>query len=257
MPETSVYDRLLAVADRQGAGFVVLIDPDKLDQRELSGFAERAERAGVDALFIGGSLMHGVELEPYVLTLKASTSLPIIAFPGTLSQITPGFDAVLYLSVISGRNPELLFGQHVHAAPMLKRFGLEPIPTGYMLIESGRTTTAQYMSGSAPIPRHKPEIAAATGLAAEMMGMKLLFTDAGSGAEQSVSEEMIQSITRTCSIPLVVGGGLRTPEAIASRVAAGASFIVVGDAIEKRNGDGDYVADLAAAAHSSIPQVIA
>ncbi len=256
MLASTVYERLLSAAEQQGAGFVVLIDPDKLALSEVPAFAETCAAAGADAFFIGGSLMHAVELAPYVGALKRSTELPVIAFPGSLSQIAPGFDAVLYLSVISGRNPEHLFGQHVHAAPMLKRFGLEPIPTGYMLIESGRTTTAQYMSGSAPIPRHKPEIAAATGLAAEMMGMKLLFTDAGSGAEQPVSEMMIAAITRTCTIPLVVGGGLRTPGEVASRVAAGARFVVVGNAIEQRGPDGPYIAELAAAAHEAVPQAV-
>lgn len=251
-----VYDRLLAAADRFGAAFVVLIDPDKLAPEAVPSFAARCEEAGADAFFVGGSLMHAVELEAYVSRLKEATALPVIAFPGSLSQIAPSFDALLYLSVVSGRNPEHLIGQHVHAAPMIKRFGLEPIPTAYLLIESGRTTTAQYMSGSAPIPRHKPDIAAATALAAEMMGMKLLFTDAGSGAEQPVSEHMVAAISRTCSIPLVVGGGLRTPEAVASRVAAGARIVVVGNAIEQRTADGAYVAELAAAAHHAVPQEV-
>jgi phosphoglycerol geranylgeranyltransferase len=254
VPVTPVYDRLLDAADRQGAAFVVLIDPDKLEPDDLPAFAEQCARAEVDALFIGGSLMHAVELEGYVRRLKGATHLPVVAFPGSLSQIAPSFDAVLYLSVVSGRNPEHLIGQHVHAAPMIRRFGLEPIPTGYLLIESGRTTTAQYMSGSAPIPRDKPEIAAATALAAEMMGMRLLFTDAGSGAEHPVPEEVVAAIARTCEVPLVVGGGLRTPEAVARRVAAGARFVVVGNAIEQRCGDGEYIADLAAAAHASVPQ---
>lgn len=256
MPQPTVYERLLTAADRQGAGFIVLIDPDKLAPEQAGAFAECCERAEADALFVGGSLMHAVELEPYVRTLKAATTLPVIAFPGSLSQITPGFDAVLYLSVVSGRNPELLIGQHVHAAPVLRRFGLETIATGYMLVESGRTTAAQYMSGSAPIPRHKPEIAAATGLAAEMMGMKLLFTDAGSGAEHPVPESMIEAIARTCAIPLVVGGGLETPREVAARVMAGARFVVVGNAIEQRAGDEGYVAELASAAHTAVPQVL-
>ncbi len=251
---TAVYDRLLAAAHRQGAGFVVLIDPDKLAPEALPGFAEGCAAAGVDALFIGGSLMHAGAFDGYVRTLKAATALPVVAFPGTLSQIAPSFDAVLYLSVVSGRNPEHLIGQHVHAAPMIRRMGLEPIPTAYLLIESGRPTTAQYMSGSLPIPRDKPEIAAATALAAEMMGMRLLFTDAGSGAEHPVSEAMVAAITRTCRAPLVVGGGLRTPEAVARRVAAGARFVVVGNAIEQRGGDPGYIADLAAAAHAAVPQ---
>ncbi|MDX1531025.1 MAG: geranylgeranylglyceryl/heptaprenylglyceryl phosphate synthase [Rhodothermales bacterium] len=248
------YDRLLAAAHRQGAAFVVLIDPDKLDEAELPAFAERCEAAGTDAFFIGGSLMHAVALEGHVRRLKGATRLPDVAFPGSLSQIAPAFDAVLYLSVVSGRNPEYLIGQHVHAAPIIRRLGLEPIPTAYLLVESGRTTTAQYMSGSQPIPHHKPDVAAATALAAEMMGMRLLFTDGGSGAEHPVSEEMVAAIVEACSVPLVVGGGLRTPEAVARRVAAGARFVVVGNAIEQRGGDGAFVADLAAAAHTAVPQ---
>lgn len=249
----STYDRLLAIARRKGAGFIVLIDPDKLGEDDLPAFAERCAGADVDALFIGGSLMHAVELDRYVHALKAVTDLPVVGFPGTLSQISGALDAVLYLSVVSGRNPEHLIGQHVHAAPMIKRLGLEPIPTAYMLVESGPLTTAQYMSGSIPLPRNKPEIAAATALAAEMMGMRLLFTDGGSGAEHPVSDEMIGAITQTCSIPLVVGGGLKTPQGVARKVAAGARFVVVGNAIEQ-NGDAGYIADLAAAAHTSVVQ---
>ncbi len=250
---SSTYDRLLAAAHAQGAGFVVLIDPDKLPEERLPVFAARCAEAGVDALFVGGSLMHATELDRYVRTLQARTELPVVGFPGTLHQISGALDAVLYLSVVSGRNPEHLIGQHVHAAPLIRRLGLEPIPTAYMLVESGRLTTAQYMSGSAPLPRSKPDIAAATALAAEMMGMRLLFTDGGSGAEHPVPEEMIAAITETCSAPLVVGGGLKTPEAVAERVAAGARFVVVGNAIE-RNDDAAYIADLAAAAHAAVPQ---
>ena len=252
----TVYERLLAARDRHGAGFIVLIDPDKLSVDDAPAFAERCADAGADALFVGGSLMHQAELDGYVGTLKTGCggeeTLPIVSFPGSLSQIAPAFDALLYLSVVSGRNPEYLIGQHVHAAPLIRRMRLEAIPTAYLLVESGRTNTAQYMSGSMPIPRHKPEIAAATALAAELMGMRLVFTDGGSGAEHSVSEEMVAAVAHTCSIPLVVGGGLRTPEAVARRVAAGASFVVVGHAIEERATDGAYMAELAAAVHGGV-----
>ena len=254
---SSAYDYLLSVRDQKGAAFVVLVDPDKLSERDAPAFAERCTAAGADALFIGGSLMHLSEVDRFVGRLKMATDLPVIAFPGTLNQLSGACDAVLYLSVVSGRNPEHLIGQHVHAAPIIKRLGLEPIPTGYMLVESGRMTTAQYMSGSFPLPRHKPEIAAATGLAAEMMGMKLLFTDAGSGAEHPVSPEMVGAITQTCSIPLVVGGGLRSPADVATRVEAGAGVIVVGNAIESRTEDGAYIADLAAAAHVGVAHPLA
>lgn len=250
-----MFDRLLEVRHDNGAGFIVLIDPDKLLLDDLAAFAEMCEGCGVDAFFLGGSLMQAIELEPYVRRLKASTTLPIIGFPGSLNQVTRPLDAVLYLSVVSGRNPEYLFGQHVHAAPVIRRLGIEPISTAYMLIESGRSTTAQYMSHSMPLPRSKPDVAAATALAAEMMGMRLLFSDAGSGADLTVPEELVEAITETCAAPLVVGGGLRTPQEVGKKVAAGASFVVIGNAIERRP-DAGYVAALAAAAHISVPRAL-
>src|SRR5690606_35516218 len=201
--------------------------------------------------------MHRSEVDRVVGRLKLATDLPVVGFPGTLNQLSAACDAVLFLSVVSGRNADRLIGQHVHTAPIIRRLGLEPMPTGYMLVESGRTTTAQYMNGWPPLPRHKPVIAAATALAAEMLGMKLLFTDAGSGAEHSVAPETIAAITETCEIPLVLGGGVRTPEAVASRVEAGAGFVVVGNAIEGRPGDGSYIAELAAAAHAEVSRPLA
>ena len=244
----STYRHLLDVQRERGAGFIVLIDPDKLPTERLGTFVDDCVAAGADAFFLGGSLLHVTELERYIRLLKVVTDRPVIGFPGSLAQISPWLDAVLYLSVVSGRNPEYLIGQHVHAAPLIKRMNLEPIPTAYLLIESGRPTTAQYMSHTLPIPRHKPDVAAATALAAEMMGMQLLFTDAGSGADHPVSVEMVHAICEACTQPLVVGGGLRTPEAVAERVAAGAGFIVVGNALE-RYADAAFIADLAAAAH--------
>lgn len=246
MPQ--VYEHLLQVRQEKGAGFVVLIDPDKLPADRTDRFVDRCVEAGVDALFIGGSLIHAGEVSACVDRVKASSPLPVIGFPGALNQISPSLDAVLYLSVISSRNPEYLFGQHVSAAPLIRRLGIEPIATGYMLVESGHATTAQYMTHSLPLPRHKPEVAAATALAAEMMGMKMLFTDGGSGADAPVPPEMISAITGECSIPLIVGGGLRTPADVSRCVRSGASFVVVGNAIEDRP-DPAYIADLAAAAH--------
>ena len=250
-PSPSTYDRLLAARHAHGAGFVVLIDPDKTPKAHLGAFAERCARAGTDAFFLGGSLLDAPNLDAYVEALKDATDLPVIGFPGAVTQVVRGLDAVLFLSIVSGRNPEHLIGQHVHAAPLVRRLGVEPIPTAYLLVESGRTTTAQYMSGSMPLPRHKPDIAAATALAAEMLGMRLLFTDAGSGADHAVPEAMIGAIAHVCTAPIVVGGGLRTADDVASRVAAGASFVVVGNAIEHRP-DAAYIEDLAAAAHSGV-----
>ncbi len=234
--QTPVYDRLLRVRHERGGGLIVLIDPDKLAPEKVPAFVERCERAQVDALFVGGSLIHTLDLDRYVSAIKRCTSLPVIGFPGSLTQVVRPLDAVLYLSIVSGRNPEYLFGQHVQAAPLIHRLGIEPISTGYMLVESGRTTTAQFMSGSVPLPRHKPDLAAATALAAEMMGMKLLFADGGSGADAPVPVEMVRAITDVCRAPLIVGGGLRTPEAVAERIEAGAHLAVVGTVFEERGG---------------------
>jgi putative glycerol-1-phosphate prenyltransferase len=150
-------------------------------------------------------------------------------------QINPGADAILLLSLISGRNPDLLIGKHVIAAPYLKRSGLEILPTGYMLIESGNSTTALYMSNSLPIPWNKDEIAVSTAIAGEMLGLKLIYMDGGSGADKPVSASMVRKVKQNISIPLVIGGGIRTPEAAAERFRAGADIIVVGNAIETDN----------------------
>ena len=249
----SVYQHLLDVRAARGAAFVVLIDPDKLPPERLPDLAQRYQEAGVDALFVGGSLLHTTAFDAYVRQLRAVTTLPLIGFPGSVAQLSGVLDAVLYLSVVSGRNPEYLIGQHVHAAPLIRQLGLEPISTGYMLIESGRATTAQYMSHSMPLPRHKPEVAAATALAAEMMGMRLLYADGGSGAEELVPEEMIAAIAEVCRRPLAVGGGLRTPETVARKVRAGAGLVVVGTAVERRP-DPAFLAALAAAAHEAAPR---
>lgn len=232
---------------------MVLIDPDKLPEHRLEAFAEMCVEADVDAFFLGGSLLNPTELDPYIDRLKASCGLPVIGFPGSLNQVRRSLDAVLYLSIISGRNSEYLFGQHVHAAPIIRKLEIEPIATGYMLVESGRATTAQYMSHSMPLPRTKPDVAAATALAAEMMGMRMLFADAGSGADETVPEEMIEAVTTVCRIPLVVGGGLTDARQISDKVRAGASIVVVGNGIERRP-DGAYVSDLAAAAHTVVPR---
>ena len=243
------YEQLLQIREEKGAGFFVLIDPDSYHEDEAPGLIETCVAAGVDALLIGGSLLHSSEADGCTRLIKDLSPLPVIGFPGSLSQISPALDAVLFMSVVTSRNPEYLFGQHVYAAPAIRRMGVEPISTAYMLVESGRTTTATYMTSSLPLPRHKPEVAAATALAAEMLGMKLLFADGGSGAEEPVPTELIARIVAECAAPLVVGGGLRSPRAVAERVEAGASFVVVGNAIEER-ADSAYLAEMAAAAHS-------
>jgi len=233
----------------------VLLDPDRIEEDRVPAFTEMCEEADVDALFVGSSILAHPDFDRFVRVVKRSTTLPVVGFPGSIGQLSPALDAVLFLSVVSSRNPEYLFGQHVHAAPVIRSMGVESISTGYMLVDGGRITTAQYVTHSMPIPADKPDVAAATALAAEMMGMRLLFADGGSGAAGNVSEAIVGAISEVCSVPLVVGGGLLTPGDVARKVQAGANFIVVGTALEARPNRA-FMSDLAAAAHVSVPRLI-
>jgi phosphoglycerol geranylgeranyltransferase len=248
---SSVFDTLLSVRAQQGAGLIVLVDPDKLPEHRMDKFLASCAEAGVDAIFMGGSLVHVADLGRYVRRLKQASPLHVIGFPGSITQIVSELDAVLFLSVISSRNAELLFGQHVAAAPIIRSMGLETIPTGYMLVESGRMTSAQYMSHSLPLPRHNTDIGVATALAAEMLGMRMLYADAGSGAEWPIPSEWIHAVSDAVRLPLVVGGGLQKPSDVERAVLAGASFVVVGTALESR-ADRGFMSELAAAAHGSV-----
>lgn len=230
----TLYSTLLDKLSTERALYFILLDPDRFHGVDLEEFANSCAVAGVDGFLVGGSLMVSGDFDLAIKTLKNLTHLPVIIFPGGLSQISPYADAILFLSIISGRNPEHLIGKHVLAAPMIKRHGLEAISTGYMLIESGRKTTAEYMSGSMPIPRHKPEIAVATALAAEFLGMKFVYLEGGSGADQPVPYEMVHAVSKNISIPVIVGGGIRTPETAARMVESGAKIIVTGNHFEDK-----------------------
>ncbi len=245
---SSVFQRLLRVRDQVGACFVLLIDPDDTPEEALPSLAERAGECGVDAFFMGGSLVHTTELDRYVSTLKKHSDVPVIGFPGAITQVVPNLDALLFLSVISGRNPDYLIGRQVVAAPLVRQMGLETIATGYMLVESGPLTTAQYVVGSLPLPRSKMDIAVATAMAGEMLGLQLAYLDAGSGAEMAVPNEMISAISSSVAMPVVVGGGIRTPEEVAAKARAGASFVVVGNAFEESE-DAGFMRAMAVAAH--------
>ena len=218
-----IYNQLLNTIKEKGAAYLVLLDPDKLSENKLAGFLKHCEKSGVDGLLIGGSLMVNGDFESFIEKVKVNTTLPSIIFPGSITQVSSFADAILFLSVVSGRNPEHLIGKHVLAAPSIKKSGIEPISTAYILVESGATTTAIYMSGSLPVPRNKPEIAAATALASEYLGMKLIYLEAGSGADNSVPNEMVKAVSDQCSIPVIVGGGIRNPQAAREKVENGAS----------------------------------
>lgn len=228
-------------------GFAVLADPDKIAPAEIPSLARRCNEAGVDYLLFGGSLVVGHQMDACIQQFKAESDIPVILFPGSPAQVTSYADALLYLSVISGRNPELLVGQHVVSAPAVKASGLEVMSTGYMLIDGGVPTTVSYMSHSSPIPANKPDIAVCTAWASELLGQHLLYMDAGSGARFPVSEEMIAKVARNTSNPLFIGGGMRTPEAAHIAASAGASVVVVGNAIEK---DPGLIREMAAAVHA-------
>ncbi len=215
-----------------GAAYLILIDPDKITSEETPAFIQDCEEAGVDGFLIGGSLMMHGDLDKAISDVKECTKLPVIIFPGSINQVSAKADAILFISLISGRNPEHLIGKHVMAAPLIKRYGLEPLPTGYMLIESGAKTTAEYISGSSPIPRNKPEIAAATALAAQFMGMKYVYLEAGSGAERPVPFEMVKLVSEMVDIPVIAGGGIRDAETAAEMVRSGAKIIVTGNYFE-------------------------
>lgn len=215
--------------------FAILIDPDKPANAEVTALAKIAANCGVDYLFVGGSLLTNGNLTNCIETLKRNCKIPVVLFPGNTMQIDKNADAILFLSLISGRNPDLLIGKHVIAAPIIREQKLETISTGYMLIESGNSTAVQYMSNTRPIPADKNEIAVCTALAGEMLGLKMIYMDAGSGALNPVSEKMIESVRKNISLPLIIGGGIRTPEKAVATATAGADVVVIGNSIEKNH----------------------
>lgn len=227
--------------------FAVLIDPDKVNKILLDEYIMMSMEAHVDYLLVGGSLVVSNHLDDCILHIKKNCDIPVILFPGSPSQISRHADALLYLSMISGRNPELLIGQHVISAPFVKQSGLEIISTGYMVIDGGAPTTVSYISNALPIPADKNEIAICTAMAGEMLGMKLIYMDAGSGAKRAITEGMIDKVSKCIEVPLVVGGGIIDAEKAYLNCKAGADVIVVGNAIEKNAG---MIKEMSAAIHS-------
>lgn len=243
-----IYNHLLNTIKHKGAAYLILLDPDKLSEDKIPVFLKHCEKSGVDGFLVGGSLMVNGNFEMFLSKIKSITHLPVIIFPGSITQVSSNADAILFLSVVSGRNPEHLIGKHVLAAPSIKKSGIEPISTAYILVESGTTTTAVYMSGSLPIPRNKPEIAAATALASEYLGMKLIYLEAGSGADKSVPDEMVKAVSEQCSIPIIVGGGIRDSATARKKVESGASIVVTGNFFEDEN-NWDLIKEFSNAIH--------
>ena len=246
----TTFERLMEVSSRRGAGFFALLDPDRQDKDDVVGRAELCVDQGADALLFGGSFLISTNFEGMIRAVKrAVPDVPLIIFPGDTTQISSAADAILFLSMISGRNPDLLIGQQVKAAPAIKAHGIEPISTGYVLVESGVQTTVEYVSDTKPIPRRKPEIAMAHALAAEYLGMACVYLDAGSGADQMVPVDMIQAVEEYVTIPLIVGGGIRRPQDARERVESGADFVVIGTAFEGK-ADASPVGEFADAIHT-------
>lgn len=241
----SIYNRL---SDTSKKKFVVLIDPDKPSDKEIIDIVEKSKNVGVDFFFVGGSLLTTDSLDNCIKLIKQHSDIPVLIFPGNSLQISKWCDGFLLLSLISGRNSEMLIGRHVIAAPYLKLYGNEIIPTGYMLIDGGRQTSVSYMSNTTPIPHDKDDIAMCTALAGEMLGLKIIYLDAGSGATTPVSAEMISKVKQTIEVPLIVGGGINTPEKAAIAAKAGADIIVIGNALEKST---DRLQEFADAVHGN------
>jgi len=241
-----VYQKLLSIKEEKGAGFLVLLDPDRLEIEEIVKLARKSEEGGADGFLVGSSLLLSSRFDEAIEQIKSNVGLPVIIFPGNANQVSKYADAILFLSLISGRNPDLLIGEQVKAAPMIKEFGLEPIPTGYLIIESGKATSVQFMSDTQPIPKDKPDIAKAHALAAEYLGMKFVFLEAGSGAENPVPDTVIREIRDFISIPIIVGGGIKKPKVAYQKIENGASFVVIGNALEK---DDSIIKEFAKAIH--------
>ena len=250
-----LLEQLLKIKEDRGAGFFLLLDPDRVDGKRLAKMAEAAAVCGVDAILAGSSFVACHDFDARMAALKNASTLPVILFPGNSRQVSRHADGLLFLSLVSGRNPNYLIDEQVRGAPLIKSYGLEPIPTAYMLIESGSMTSVQFISNTQPIPRDKTDLAMAHALAARYMGMKMVYLEAGSGASLPVPEEMIAGVSDYCELPVIVGGGIRRPEEAASRVAAGASFIVIGTRLEYES-DTSYMCDLADAIHGSVKSPI-
>ena len=244
MPFPNLQARQLSKNTKSQKSFAVLLDPDNLALADCPDLIRRCNRHQVDYLLVGGSLVTTSQQSALIRQIKELTDIPVLLFPSSSLHIDPQADGILLLSLISGRNPEFLIGQHVLAAPLLKASQLAILPTGYILVDSGRQTTASYMSGTTPLPHDKPAIAASTALAGQLLGLQWIYLDGGSGALNPVSSEMIAAVRKTVDLPLIVGGGINTVQKASAALAAGADLIVVGNHIEKAPHFIDEVAEV-------------
>ena len=214
--------------------FAFLIDPEKVKVSELQNLVENAQQNGVDLFFVGGSTINEIDFENCIREIKKYSKIPVIIFPGHPNQISKNCDALLFLSLISGRNPKHLIDSHVYAAPKIKEMNIEVIPTAYILIDGNVETTVQRISETKPIKQKNIKSILAHSLAAEFLGFKLIYLEAGSGAKKSVSSKIISSVSRYCNLPIIVGGGIKTPAIAKSKIKSGASIVVIGNYFETK-----------------------
>ena len=244
----SVLSKLNDCVEKKGAGFIVLIDPDKKNDKNIDQLVEKAHQNGVDAIFVGGSIMMDGLYHKRVERIKSNSEIPVILFPGGVNQINKHYDAMLFMSLLSGRNSHYLIGEQVIAAPIVKDYEIETIPTGYLLIDGGSPTSVEVVSGTKPLPSNRPDIIVSHALAAQFLGMELIYLEAGSGALNEVPEDVVKKVADEISIGLIVGGGIRTPEDANSIVNSGASFVVIGSAIEK---SAELIKEFSSSIHSN------
>ncbi len=227
-----IYENLIKIIKKKGAAYVVLIDPDRPLENSIIERVKLANESNVDALFIGGSLMMDSKSAERVKNIKSVSKIPVILFPGGASQLNSYFDAILFLSFISGRNPHYLIGEQVVAAPVVKDLCIEAISTGYILVDGGARSAVEIISGTQSIPMEKIDVIVSHALAAQYLGMKLIYLESGSGASKSVKIPLIERVSSEVDVPLVVGGGINSPKKAREIVNAGASIVVTGSAIE-------------------------
>jgi phosphoglycerol geranylgeranyltransferase len=244
----TVYERLLSIRKHRKCGLLVLLDPDRKSPSALAKFAWRMEAGGADGFLIGSSILVSSSFERAIKAVKKAVKVPLIIFPNGSGMLSSAADAVLFMSLLSGRNPNLLIDEQVKAAPVIKTLKLEPIPTAYLLIESGNLTSVCYISNTMPIPRDKPDIVKAHALAAQYLGMKLIYLEAGSGASMPVPAETVRQVESYMNLPIIVGGGITDPSYARKIASAGASFVVVGNVLEK-DSDGRLAKSFADAVH--------
>lgn len=228
----NIYHEILQAKKANKKLLAILLDPDKVDLQNIKSLISKIKRAPATHIFIGGSLVLNNSIDQIISELKKEIQLPILLFPGNPSQISNEAHGILFLSLLSGRNPDFLIEHQVKAAPILKKTNLEIISTGYILIESGNKTAVASVSKTIPLPRHNAEIAVDTALAGEFLGNKLIYLEAGSGAKLPVPLETISLVAKNISIPLIVGGGITNFDGINEAFLAGADLVVIGNAFE-------------------------